>query len=59
MIYTNAGPEGYVELETFGPLTSMKTGDKIERRNTYRLSRRLEKSVDAEARRIAGGATPQ
>jgi len=59
VIYTNAGSEGYVELETFGPLTLMKAGDKIERTNTYTLARRLEKDPDAEARRIATGSATQ
>jgi len=59
VIYTNAGPDGYVELETFGPLTLIQVGDKIERTNTYTLMRRLENDVDAEARRIVASTAPQ
>ena len=54
IIYTGGDPLAYVELETFGPLTTMKLGDKIERTNTYTLSRRTEKDVEAEARMVAG-----
>src|SRR5581483_7780969 len=32
-IFTSANPQAYVELETFGPLTLMKPGDRIERKN--------------------------
>jgi hypothetical protein len=52
VIYTNADPDAYVELETYGPLNTIKTGDKIERTNTYTLSKRTEKDPDAEARKI-------
>jgi len=52
VIYTNSDPDGYVELETYGPLTTMKLGDKIERTNLYTLSKRTEKDPDSEARKI-------
>ena len=52
IIYTNSDPDAYVELETYGPLNTMKVGDKIERTNLYTLSRRSEKDTDAEARKI-------
>lgn len=52
VIYTNHDPDGYVELETYGPLTTMKVGDKIERTNLYTLSRRTEKDPDVEAHKI-------
>ena len=52
VIYTNSDPDGYVELETYGPLTTMKVGDKIERTNLYTLSKRTEKDPDSEARKI-------
>ena len=54
IIYTGADPFPYVELETFGPLTTMKVGDKIQRTNTYTLSRRTETDVEVEARKMAG-----
>jgi hypothetical protein len=51
-IYTNPDPLPYIELETLGPLRQMKAGDKIERRNTYILSRRSKPTPEAEARAI-------
>jgi hypothetical protein len=41
-IYTNPEPLQYVELETLGPLHTMKVGDTIERTNRYTLLRRKE-----------------
>ena len=52
-IFTSADPQAYVELETFGPLTLMKPGDRIERKNTYTLLERTEKDAEAEARKVA------
>ena len=49
-IFTSRDPLGYVELETFGPLTTMKVGDRIERTNRYTLSRRKQKDPAAEAK---------
>ena len=52
IIYTNPDPDAYVELETYGPLSTMKVGDKIGRTNLYTLSRRSEKDTQVEARKI-------
>jgi hypothetical protein len=52
VIYTNADPDAYVELETYGPLSTMKVGDKIQRTNVYTLSRRSENEPEAEAKRL-------
>jgi hypothetical protein len=41
-IYTNPDPLQYIELETLGPLHTMKVGDTIERTNRYTLMRRAE-----------------
>jgi len=41
-IYTNPDPLQYIELETLGPLKTMKVGDKIERTNRYTLMHRAE-----------------
>lgn len=41
-IYTNPDPLKYIELETLGPLHTMKVGDKIERTNRYTLLRRAD-----------------
>ena len=38
-VYTNADPLPYVELELLGPLTTMKTGDRIEQMMKYTLGR--------------------
>ena len=53
IIYTSPQSDGYIELEPFGPLRTMKTGDRIERTVKYTLSRRTEKNAEAEARRVA------
>jgi hypothetical protein len=51
-IYTNKDPLAYIELETLGPLSTMKTGDRMERTNTYILRRRTEKDSMVEARKM-------
>jgi hypothetical protein len=50
-VYTNPDPLAYVELETLGPLHEMRKGDRIERTNTYTLSRRTQQDVAADARK--------
>ena len=51
-IYTSPDPLQYIELETLGPLRVMKPKDKIERSNTYTLSRRSKPTPEAEARAV-------
>lgn len=51
-IYTSADPLPYIELETLGPLATMKGGDTIKRRNVYTLSRRAHPTPEAEARAL-------
>lgn len=51
-IYTSADPLPYIELETLGPLHTMKEGDTIKRSNVYRLYRRTQPTPEAEARAI-------
>ena len=53
-IYTNQDPLAYIELETLGPLSTMKVGDHMQRTNTYTLLRRTEKDPAAEAKKILG-----
>jgi hypothetical protein len=48
-IYTSSGPLKYVELEPFGPISTMKVGDRIERSVTYTLSRRTKENALEEA----------
>lgn len=57
-IYTNPDPAAYVELETLGPLQTLKVGDQLSSTNTYYLSRRVEKTVQTEARRMYSSRTP-
>jgi hypothetical protein len=54
IIYTSPKPDGYVELEPFGPLKTMKVGDRIERTVKYTLSRRTVADANAEGRKVAG-----
>ncbi len=54
-IWTNGNPQQYVELETLGPLQTLRVGDQIERTNTYTLLKRTGASPAAEARRILLG----
>ena len=53
-IYTNPDPLRYVELETLGPLESLKPGERIEHSNTYTLLPRTRATPDEEARAIYG-----
>ena len=48
-VYTSPDPLKYVELEPFGPLRTLKAGDRIESEVTYTLSRRKRKDAQAEA----------
>lgn len=51
-IYTNPDPVPYVELETLGPLETLKVGDRLSATNTYRLGRRGSGEPQAEARAL-------
>jgi hypothetical protein len=51
-VYTSAGPLKYVELEPFGPVSTMKEGDRIQRTVTYALSRRTKKDPLEEAQAL-------
>jgi hypothetical protein len=51
-VYTNPDPKKYVELETLGPLSLMKRGDKISRVNTYTLFPRTSSNPERDARRV-------
>ncbi len=51
-IYTSADPLPYIELETLGPMHLMKPDARIERVNTYTLSRRSKPTPEAEARAV-------
>jgi hypothetical protein len=51
-IFTSPDPQAYVELESFGPLTVMNPGERIEHTNSYTLLRRTEKDPEVEARKL-------
>ncbi|MGD0098531.1 MAG: DUF4380 domain-containing protein [Terracidiphilus sp.] len=51
-IYTSPNPLAYVELETLGPLTTMSSGDRIERTATYTILPRAVPDPEDEARKI-------
>ncbi|HXG46243.1 MAG TPA: DUF4380 domain-containing protein [Methylomirabilota bacterium] len=51
-IYTNPDPLTYIELETLGPLQTMRPGDRLTRTNVYRLFKRSRLEPEAEARRV-------
>jgi hypothetical protein len=51
-VWTNPDPLQYIELETLGPLQTLKVGDRISRRNVYHLARRSEKDPEAELKRL-------
>jgi len=51
-VYTNPDPLNYVELETLGPLATMKAGDRIERSTVYTVLPRSTPDAEAEARKI-------
>jgi hypothetical protein len=51
-IYTNPDPLRYVELETEGPLATLKIGERMARTNAYALYRRNARDCLEEARRL-------
>ncbi len=51
-VYTNPDALPYVELETLGPVTTLKAGDTLTQSNTYTLLRRTGKTPEEEARKI-------
>ena len=54
-VWTNPDPLQYIELETLGPLATMKTGDTIDQTNFYVLRRRSEKQPEAEVKKAFEG----
>jgi hypothetical protein len=53
IIYTSPQSDGYIELEPFGPLRTMKAGDRIERTVKYTLARRTEQDPENEVRKMS------
>ncbi len=54
-VWTNPDPLKYIELETLGPLATMKVGDNIDRTNFYVLRRRSEKQPEKEVKKAFEG----
>lgn len=55
-VYTNQNPKTYVELETLGPLVTLRPGERISQTNTYTLLRRQRPGdPDADARVVLYG----
>ncbi|MGH9532581.1 MAG: hypothetical protein ACRD2Q_09320, partial [Terriglobales bacterium] len=54
-VWTNPDPLPYIELETLGPLATMKVGDTIDRTNFYVLRHRSEKQPEAEVKKAFEG----
>jgi hypothetical protein len=53
-LYTNPDRAPYVELETTGPLQTMKVGDTIQRTNTYTIVHRGNQDAVTEAKMMLG-----
>lgn len=51
-IYTNPDPVPYVELETLGPVKTLRIGDRLSATNTYTLAPRTVAGAEADARRL-------
>ena len=51
-MYTNPGPDTYVELELLGPLQLLEVGQKMEATSTYTLLRRELADPEKDARRV-------
>lgn len=51
-VYTNADPFPYVELETLGPLQTLRPGDRASATNTYRLARRTTAPLEDDVRTL-------
>lgn len=54
-VYTNPDPKRYVELETLGPLATLRAGERITHTNTYTLVRRTNVDPAVDARRVLAG----
>ncbi len=54
-VYTNPDPKSYVELETLGPLVTLRAGERITQTNTYTLMRRMSADPAVDARRLLAG----
>lgn len=51
-VYTNADPVPYVELETLGPLQTLRVGERTSATTTYRLARRTAAALETDVRAL-------
>ena len=51
-IYTNPDPADYVEMETLGPLQTLRVGERLTAVNSYTLKRRNRTDPDADVRPV-------
>jgi len=57
-VYTNADPVPYVELETLGPLQTLRVGERTSATTTYRLARRTAAPLAAEVQALLAAPGP-
>jgi hypothetical protein len=57
-VYTNADPVPYVELETLGPLHTLRSGERATATNTYRLARRTAAALEQDVRALLASTSP-
>jgi hypothetical protein len=57
-VYTNADPFPYVELETLGPLQTLRVGERTSATTTYRLARRTTAPLEADVRALLAKPAP-
>ncbi len=57
-IYTNEDPFPYVELETLGPLKTLRLGETVSATTTYRLARRTPSPLEADIRALLAKPSP-
>jgi hypothetical protein len=51
-VYTNSDPVPYVELETLGPVQTLRVGERTSATTTYRLARRSPAPLNVDVRAL-------
>lgn len=57
-VYANEDPFPYVELETLGPLKTLRSGEHLSATTTYRLARRSPAPLEADVRALLATPSP-
>ncbi len=57
-VYANEDPFPYVELETLGPLKTLRPGEHLSATTTYRLARRTAAPLEADVRALLAKPLP-